>query len=157
MQSKKKVHIQQFGIIHLPNPDLTYIRNPERNKIMSVPFHLLQNLYQESFSILYFFFTLPPRGKHDGNHDPRAHICAWGGEFYQVSIFTKLVCQTVGGQFFLFCQNYMDAKLICQTVGVALTNARTPNFRGGKSEYFFETLLGVGVPFVWILRGGVLT
>jgi hypothetical protein len=32
-----------------------------------------------------------------------------------------LVCQTVGGQFFSFCQNYMDAKLICQTVGVALT------------------------------------
>jgi hypothetical protein len=50
----------------------------------------------------------------------------------------------------------MDVKLICQTVGVALTHARTPNFRGGKSEYFFETLLGVGVPFGWILRG-VLT
>jgi hypothetical protein len=31
-----------------------------------------------------------------------------------------LVCQTVGGQFFLFCQNYMDAKLVCQIVGVAL-------------------------------------
>jgi hypothetical protein len=57
-----------------------------------------------------------------------------------------LVCQTVGGQFSLFCQ----------TVGVALTNARTPNFRGGKSEYFFETLLAVGVPFGWILRGGVV-
>jgi hypothetical protein len=48
----------------------------------------------------------------------------------------------------------MDAKLICQTIGVALTNAKTPNFRGGKSEYFFETLLAVGVPFGWILRGG---
>jgi tryptophan-rich sensory protein len=35
----------------------------ERNKIMYVPFHLLKNLHQESFSILYFFFTLPPRGK----------------------------------------------------------------------------------------------
>jgi hypothetical protein len=43
-----------------------------------------------------------------------------GGEFCQVSIFAKFVCQTVGGQFFLFCQNYMDAKLVCQTVGVAL-------------------------------------
>jgi hypothetical protein len=60
---KKRIHLQQFGIIHLPNPDLTYIRNPERNKIMYVPFHLLKNLHQESFSILYFFFTLPPRGK----------------------------------------------------------------------------------------------
>jgi hypothetical protein len=121
MQSKKRIHLQQFGIIHLPNPDLIYIRNPERNKILCVPFHLLENLHQESFSILYFFFTLPPRGNNDGNHDPRAHICAWGGEICQVSIFVKLVCQTVRGQFFLFCQNYMDAKLVCQTVGVALT------------------------------------
>jgi hypothetical protein len=30
---------------------------------MYVPFHLLKNLHRESFSILYFFFTLPPRGK----------------------------------------------------------------------------------------------
>jgi hypothetical protein len=27
MPSKKRVHLQQFGIIHLPNPYLTYIRN----------------------------------------------------------------------------------------------------------------------------------
>jgi hypothetical protein len=32
-----------------------------------------------------------------------------------------LACQTVGDQFFLFCQNQMDAKLVCQTVGVALS------------------------------------
>jgi hypothetical protein len=51
----------------------------------------------------------------------RARIYArGGGEFCQVSIFAKLVCQTVGGHFFLFCQNYMDAKLVYQTVGVAL-------------------------------------
>jgi hypothetical protein len=37
-----------------------------------------------------------------------------------------LVCQTVEGQFFLFCQNYMDAKLICQTVGVAFKRPREP-------------------------------
>jgi hypothetical protein len=51
----------------------------------------------------------------------RTHIYARGGEFCQVSIFAKLVCQTVGGYFFLFCRNYMDAKLVCQTVGVALS------------------------------------
>jgi hypothetical protein len=45
----------------------------------------------------------------------RARIYARG----KVS-FAKLVCQTVGDQFFLFCQNYMDAKLVCQIVGVAL-------------------------------------
>jgi hypothetical protein len=59
MQSKKRVHLQQFGIIHLPNPDLTYIRNPERNKIMFAPFHLLKTLHKESFSILYFLFHPP--------------------------------------------------------------------------------------------------
>jgi hypothetical protein len=40
--------------------------------------------------------------------------------FAKFLFFAKLVCQTVGGQFFLFCQNYMNAKLICQTVEVAL-------------------------------------
>jgi hypothetical protein len=64
MQSKKRIHLQQFGIIHLPYPDLNYIRHLERNKIMYVPFHLLKNLRQESFSILYFFFTLPPKGNN---------------------------------------------------------------------------------------------
>jgi hypothetical protein len=44
----------------------------------------------------------------------------WGGEICQLSIFAKLVCETVGGQFFLFCQNYMDVKLVCQIVGIAL-------------------------------------
>jgi hypothetical protein len=28
----KRVHLQQFGIIHLPNLDLIYIRNPRRQK-----------------------------------------------------------------------------------------------------------------------------
>jgi hypothetical protein len=104
MPGKKRVHLQQFGIIHLPNTDLTYIRNPDRNK----KFHALPplgNLHQESFSVLYFFFHPPPRGKRRWQHDTRAHICVWGGEFCQVSIFAKLVCQTVGEQFFSFCQN----------------------------------------------------
>jgi hypothetical protein len=72
---------------------------------------------------LFFIFFSPSHleGNNDGNHDPGAHICAWGGEFCQVSIFAKLVCQIVGGQFSLFCQNYMNAKLVCQTVRVALS------------------------------------
>jgi len=37
----------------------------------------------------------------------------------QVAIFAKLICPTVGGNFFLFCQNYMDDKLFCQTLGDA--------------------------------------
>jgi hypothetical protein len=99
---KKRIHLQHFGIIHLPNPDLTYIRNPVRNKIIYVPFHLLKNLHQESFLFFISFSPSHLEGNNDGNHDPRSHICAWGGEFCQISIFAKLICQTVGGQFFLF-------------------------------------------------------
>jgi hypothetical protein len=103
MQIKKRVHLQQFDIIHLSNPDLTYIRNPKRNKIMFMPFHLLKNLHQKSLSIHYFFFILPPRGKH--RWQPRfARVYMRVGRF-QVLVFAKLICLTVGGQFFLFCQN----------------------------------------------------
>jgi hypothetical protein len=120
MPSKKRVNLQQFGIIHLPNPDLTYIGNPERNIIMFMTFYLLKT-YIRNPSL--FFISFSPshlQGNTDGNHDPRAHIYSWRGEFCQVSIFAKLVCQTVGGQFLLFCQNQMGVKLVCQTVGVAL-------------------------------------
>jgi hypothetical protein len=58
MQSKKRIHLQQFGIIHLPNPDLIYIRNPERNKIMLVPFHLLKT-YIKNHSLFFIFFHPP--------------------------------------------------------------------------------------------------
>jgi hypothetical protein len=55
----------------------------------------------------------------------RARIYARG----EVS-FAKLVCQTVGDQFFLFCQNYMDAKLVYQTVGVALSEHKGTHIFG---------------------------
>jgi hypothetical protein len=58
MQSKKRIHLQPFGIIHLPNPDLTYIRNPKRNKIMYVPLHLLKKL--TSGILLYSLFLFHP-------------------------------------------------------------------------------------------------
>jgi hypothetical protein len=32
-----------------------------------------------------------------------------------------LLAKLLEANFFLFCQNYMDAKLVCQTVGVALS------------------------------------
>jgi hypothetical protein len=102
---KKRVHLQQFGIIHLPNTDLTCIRNPEINKIVFMSFHLLKNLHQESLFILYFFRPPTYRENTDGNHDPCTNICAWGGEFCQVSIFA-----TVGDYFFCFTKiRYMPS------------------------------------------------
>jgi hypothetical protein len=59
MPSKKRVHLQQFGIIHLSNPDLTYIRNPERNKIMFMPFLLLKT-YIRNPSLFFISFFHPP-------------------------------------------------------------------------------------------------
>jgi hypothetical protein len=105
MSNKKRVHLQQFALIHLPNADLTYIRNPEGNKIMFMPFHNLETYIRNPSLFFISFFTLPPEGNADGNHDPCAHICAWGGEFCQVSIFAKLICQIVGGIFSRLCQN----------------------------------------------------
>jgi hypothetical protein len=62
------------------------------------------------------------------------------GEFCQVSIFAKLVCQTVGGQFFLFCQNYMNAKLVRQTIEVALSHPTYGNQTCPKSLVVFTEL-----------------
>jgi hypothetical protein len=63
MQSKKRVHLQQFDIIHLSNPDLIYIMNLERNKIMFVSFHLLKTYIMNPFLFFISFFTLPLTGK----------------------------------------------------------------------------------------------
>jgi hypothetical protein len=62
-QVKKRVHLQQFGIIHLPNSDLTYIRNPERNKIIFMPFTSWKLTSGILLYYLFLFFTLLPRGK----------------------------------------------------------------------------------------------
>jgi hypothetical protein len=107
MPSKKKAHLQ--GIIHLPNPNITSIRNLERETKLFYALPPLENLHEESFSIFISFFTLPPgfaRGRNvDANPDRCAYISAWGCEFCQVSIFAKL-----------FCQVSIFAKLFCQTV-----------------------------------------
>jgi hypothetical protein len=55
----KKVHLQQFGIIHLSNPDLTYIRDSERKQNYVYVLPPFGNLHRESSSFLYFFFYPP--------------------------------------------------------------------------------------------------
>jgi hypothetical protein len=91
MQSEKRVHLQQFGIIHLPNLDLIYIRDPERNKIMFVPFHLLKT-YIGNPSLFIISFTLPPAGKRRWQpRFARAYIRA--GRWVLPSFY---FCQTVG-------------------------------------------------------------
>jgi hypothetical protein len=89
MPSKKIVHLQQLDIIHFPNPDLTYIRNPERNKIMFM-LPPLGNLHEESFFIL--FFHPPTLRETPMATTIRALIYA-----RRKVGFAKLVCQTAGG------------------------------------------------------------
>jgi hypothetical protein len=85
---KKRVHVQQFGIIHLSNPDLIYIRNPERNTILFVPFHLLKTYIRNPSLFFISFFTLPPRGKH--RWQPRSARIYTRGE---VNFAKFLFCQ----------------------------------------------------------------
>jgi hypothetical protein len=47
MSSKKRVHLQQFGVVHLSNSDLTYIRNPEIETKLCYAIPPLKNLHQE--------------------------------------------------------------------------------------------------------------
>jgi hypothetical protein len=63
MQSKK-IHLLQFDIIPLSNPDLIYIRNHERNKIMLALFHLLKTYIRNPSLFFISFFTLPRTGEH---------------------------------------------------------------------------------------------
>jgi hypothetical protein len=95
-QTTGDAHLQKFGIIHLPNTDLTYISNREINKIMFMLFHLLKTYIRNPSIFFISLFTFPPYKE--------TLISTTRDEFCQVSIFTKLVCQSVEGQFFLFCQ-----------------------------------------------------
>jgi hypothetical protein len=47
MPSKKSAHLQQFGIIHLLNLNLTNIRNLREEQNYVIPFYLLKNLHQD--------------------------------------------------------------------------------------------------------------
>jgi vacuolar-type H+-ATPase subunit I/STV1 len=70
MPSKKMSLSSTVGIIHLSNSYLTYIRNlrEKQNYVYVIP--PLENLYQESFSLLYLFFHPPTwLGHVDANPD----------------------------------------------------------------------------------------
>ena len=121
MPSKKKAYLQQFGIIHLPNPDLTYIRTlrGKQNYIYALP--PLENLNQEPFSVIYFFFSPSHQIRnHDANRAPRAYIYALEAGFSQVAKSYQVFYQTVRGVFLTFLPKIKDDNSICQTAGDAL-------------------------------------
>jgi hypothetical protein len=73
MPSKKRVQLQQLGIIHLSNPDLTYIRMMKETKLYLCPSTTWK---LTSGILLYSLFLFSPshlEGNADGNHDPRIY------------------------------------------------------------------------------------
>ena len=113
MPSKKRVYLQQFGIIHLPNPNLTYTRNPEREtKLYLCP---STSWKLKSGTLLYYLFLFSPSHltrNHDANRAPKiAKNC-------------QIFCQTVGGVFLMFLPKIKDDNSICQTAGDALMIVR---------------------------------
>jgi hypothetical protein len=54
-----------------------------------------------------FFISFSPshlEGNNDDNHDLRAHICAWGGEFCQVSILPSWFAKLLEANFSCFAK-----------------------------------------------------
>jgi hypothetical protein len=118
MPGKKRVRLQQFGIIHLPTLDLIYIRIPERNKIIFMVFHLFKSYIRNPYLFFISFFTLPPTEKRRWQPwSSRAYIRV--GRWVLPSFYFCQAGFPNCWRLFLFCQNLMDAKLVCQTVGVA--------------------------------------
>ena len=121
MPSKKRAYLQQFGIIHLPNLDLTYIRNPEREtKLYLCP---STSWKLKSWTLLCYLFLFSPSHltrNHDANRAPRAYIYALEAVFSQVAKNCQVFCQTIGGVFLTFLPKIKDGNSICQTAGDAL-------------------------------------
>ena len=116
MPSKKRAYLQQFGIIHLPNSDLTYIRNPEREtKLYLCP---STSWKLKSGTLLCYLFLFSPSHltrNHDANRAPRAYIYALEAGFSQVAKNYQVFWQTVGGVFLTFFPKIKDDNSICQT------------------------------------------
>ena len=123
MPNKKRAYLQQFGIIHLPNPDLTYIKNPERKtKLYLCP---STSWKLKSGTLLCYLFLFSPSHltrNHDANRAPRAYIYVLEAGFSQVVKNCQVFCQTVGGVFLTFLPKIKDDNSICQTARDALTH-----------------------------------
>ena len=101
----KKIYLQQFGIIHLPNSDLTYIRNPEREIKLYLCPSISWKLKSGTLRCYLFLFSPSHLTRnHDANRAPRAYIYALEADFSQVAKNCQVFCQTVGGVFLTFCQ-----------------------------------------------------
>jgi hypothetical protein len=60
---KKRVHLQKFGIIRLPNLDLTYIRNPERETKLCTKVRTLIRPLSSCYRAGYFTGLINPKHK----------------------------------------------------------------------------------------------
>ena len=106
MPSKKRAYLQQFGIIHLPNPDLTYIRNPERETKLYLCLSTSWKL--KSGTLLCYLFLFSPSHltrNHDANRAPRAYIYALEAGFPSCQKLPSLLPNCWRSIFNIFAKN----------------------------------------------------
>ena len=144
MPSKKRVYLQQFGIIHLPNLDLTYIRNPERETKLYLCHSASWKL--KSRTLLCYLFLFSPfhlTRNHDANRAPRAYIYALEAGFSQIAKNCQVFCQTIGGVFLMFLPKIKDGNSICQIAGDTLRSLipRVGNWLQSTVQWFNFTEL----------------
>ena len=155
MPSKKRVYLQQFGIIHMTNPNLTYIRNPEREiKLCLCTFISWKLKFRTLFCYLFLFSPSHLTKNHDDNRVSRAYICTLEAGFSQVAKNCQVFCQTIGGVFLTFLPKIKDGNSICQTAGDALSGKILPSWlKWGRVMgncwksffYFFPKNYGWGI------------
>ena len=113
----------------MPNSNLTYIRNPERETKLYLCASTSWKL--KSGNLLCYLFLFSPSHltrNHDVNRAPRAYIYALEAGFSQVVKNCQVFCQTVGGVFLKFLPKIKDDNSICQTLGDALSEpSRQPS------------------------------
>ena len=106
----------------MPNPNLTYIRNHEREiKLYLCTFISWKLKFRTLLCYLFLFSPSHLIRNHDVNRAPRAYIYALEAGFSQVAKNYQVFCQTVGGVFLTFLPKIKDGNSICQTLGDALT------------------------------------
>ena len=155
MPSRERACLQQFGIIHLPNPDLTYIRNPE----IETKLYLCPSTFWKLKSgtlLCYFFSPSHLTRNHDANRASRAYIYALEASFSQVAKNCQVFCQTVGWVFLTFLSKIKDGNSICQTAGDALIGQgitillwKGYESLGGTSYILDLTLCGSEYSKIW--------
>ena len=137
MPSKKRTYLQQFSIIHLPNPDLTFIRNPEKETKLYLCPSTSWKLKSGTF-LCYLFLFLPSHltRNHDANRAPRAYICALEAGFSSCQKLPSLLPNCWMSIFNIFVKN-QRWQLDLPNYGRCSYSVLLPSFLIHRGSFFF--------------------